>query len=529
MLPAALVAAAAVLPLVYLIVRSAETGRAFWDLLLRPRTLQILFNSAALAAAVTASASLIAVPLAWLLVRTDLPWRRFWDVATALPLAIPTLVGGFTFVAAFGRGGILQELLAKVWERPWIPDIYGFGGAWAVLTLLTYPYVLMPVRAALRSMDPAQEEAARSLGHSSASIFFRVIIPNLRPAVLLGGLLVALYTLSDFAAVSMLQYDSFTRAIYVQFQASFNRHYAAVLSLVLVALTAGLVALEAAAKGRARYHRIGTGVKRKPKLVRLGAGRWPALIFCALLVAFAVGLPLAVTLFWLIRGIVHGEPLLLMWGPALNTLGAGLAAAFLTVAAALPIGFLSVRFRSPITAFLERCTYLGYALPGIVVALSLVFFGARYAGPLYQTIWMLLFAYAVLFLPQALGAIRSTLLQINPRLEDVARSLGQPPLRIFFHVLLPLARGGIVAGGALVFLTVAKELPATLLLSPIGFSTLATSVWSAMNDAFYARAAAPALLMIAVSGLSLFFLLPQEMQRGDAPQRGGGDGSTGGA
>src|SRR5690606_31537847 len=188
---------------------------AFWDLLLRPLTLQILFNSAALAAAVTASASLIAVPLAWLLVRTDLPWRRFWDVATALPLAIPTLVGGFTFVAAFGRGGILQELLAKVWERPWIPDIYGFGGAWAVLTLLTYPYVLMPVRAALRSMDPAQEEAARSLGHSSASIFFRVIIPNLRPAVLLGGLLVALYTLSDFAAVSMLQYDSFTRAIYV--------------------------------------------------------------------------------------------------------------------------------------------------------------------------------------------------------------------------------------------------------------------------------------------------------------------------
>jgi iron(III) transport system permease protein len=158
-------------------------------------------------------------------------------------------------------------------------------------------------------------------------------------------------------------------------------------------------------------------------------------------------------------------------------------------------------------------TYIGFALPGIVVALSLVFFGAKYATPLYQTRAMLIFAYAVLFVPQAVGTIRSSLLQLNPRLEEAARSLGETSLGALRKITVPLVRPGLLTGAAMVFLTTMKELPATLLLSPTGFNTLATRVWSATDNAFFAQAAGPALLLILVSTISMFIILSQENTR----------------
>ncbi len=495
------------LPLIYLIIRSADAGSSIWGLLARPRTLQVLLNSALLAGAVTLSSITIAVPLGWLLVRTDLPSRRLISIAASVPLAIPSLIGGFTFVAAFGSGGILHQ-----WLRTWsptapIPNVYGFGGAWILLTLLSYPYILLPVIASLRSMDRGQEETARSLGHSTLAIFWRVIFPGLRPALLSGGLLVALYTLSDFAAVSLLQFDSFTRAIYVQYQASFNRNYAAVLAMLLVMLTGGILLLESLIRGSKRFDRTGSGAGRPPLPVSLGGWRWPALGACALLLLLAVGLPVGVTLYWLIRGVAQGEVLSFSWSLVTNSVGVSLLAAVAAALAALPIAVLAVRYRSAFTVLLERATYVGYALPGIVIALSLVFFGARYGGSLYQTIWMLIFAYLALFLPQAVTSLKASLSHINPNIENVARSLGHTPARVLTRVTIPLLWPGIRSGGALVFLTVMKELPATLLLSPIGFRTLATSVWSSVSEAFYARAALPALLLILASSLSLTLLL----------------------
>lgn len=495
------------LPLLYLLIRSGSAGSSIWSLIVRPRTLQVLANSALLAGAVTLTSTTIAVPLGWLLVRTDLPGRRFWSVATSVPLAIPSLIGGFTFVAAFGSGGIVHQ-----WLRAWLPEaefpsIYGFGGAWILLTLLSYPYILLPVRASLRSMDRGQEETARSLGHTSAGIFWRVILPGLRPALLSGGLLVALYTLSDFAAVSLLQFDSFTRAIYVQYQASFNRNYAAVLSLLLVMLTGGILLLESVIRGSTRFDRTGSGTGRQVAPITLGVWRWPAFAACTLLLLLAIGLPVGVTVYWLIRGIVQGEVVTFSWEIVTNSVGVSLAAAIAAVLAALPVTVLAVRFRSAFTALLERSTYVGYALPGIVVALSLVFFGARYGGRFYQSIWMLIFAYLALFLPQAVTTLKASMAHINPNVENVARSLGHTPAGVLLRVTIPLLWPGILSGGALVFLTVMKELPATLLLSPIGFRTLATGVWSSVSEAFYARAALPALLLILASSLSLAFLL----------------------
>jgi iron(III) transport system permease protein len=316
--------------------------------------------------------------------------------------------------------------------------------------------------------------------------------------------------LKDFGAVSLLRYETFTWAIYQQYQTSFDRMAAAALSLVLVAVAVVILFIEFRTRGKSRYHRSTVGVARPSAYTRMGRWRWPALGFCALVVFVALIMPMSVLSYWLVRGVLAGEPLHVVWSSALNSgYVSGLAAAA-TAAAALPVAILAVRYYGRISTLLERATYIGFALPGIVIALALVFFGATYATPLYQTLVLLILAYAILFLPQAVGAIRSSLLQVSPRVEEAARSLGRTPLQVLSTVTLPLIRPGILAGAALVFLTTMKELPATLILSPIGFKTLATSIWSATSEAFFARAAVPALLLILVSSVPMFFLVIRE-------------------
>jgi iron(III) transport system permease protein len=508
-LPAVGVAGLLLLPLGYLLLHAAEAGGPrVWSLLSERQTLVVLANSAVLAAVVTGGSVVVALPLAWLTTRTDLPGRRAWAVLTAVPLVIPSYVGGFAYVAALGPRGALQALLAPLGvER--LPEIYGLPGAALALTLFSYPYLLLTLRGALLGMDPALEEVSRSLGRSSWSTFRRVTVRHLRPALGAGSLLVALYALSDFGAVSLLRFSSFTRVIYVQYQSTFDRTPAAVLALLLVTLTVTLLAFEAYTRGRAaaRYHRTAAGPRRRAAPVALGRWRIPALVFCGSIVTLALALPLGVLTYWLVRGVVAGEPLRLVGAAAWNSLQASGLAALAAAAAALPVAVLSVRHRGRITSLLEPSTYLGYALPGIVVALSLVFFGARYAGPLYQSLAMLVIAYVVLFLPQAVGSTRSSLLQVPPSVEEAARGLGRSGPGVLLTVTAPLVRPGVIAGATLVFLTAMKELPATLLLGPTGFPTLATSIWSATSEAFFARAAAPALLLVLLSSVPLAVLM----------------------
>ncbi|MDE2861699.1 MAG: iron ABC transporter permease [Chloroflexota bacterium] len=505
LIPAALVGAAVLLPVAYLALRSLEAGTETWDLLLRPRTLAILARSLLLAATVTAASVAIAVPLAWLTVRTDLPLRGLWSVLTALPLVIPSYLGAFLVVTAIGPKGLLQGWLAPIGvER--LPSIYGFAGAWLVLTLLSYPYVLLPVRAALARMDAALEESSRSLGRSAWQTFLLVTLPLLKPAIAAGALLVALYTLSDFGAVSLLRFETFTWAIYVQY-GSFARDSAAVLSLMLAALALGILVVESRTRGRSRYDSTDTGGGRPPTVVRLGRWRWPAVALCAAVVALALAMPAGVLAYWAARGFIAGETLPLVWSRAWNSLFVSGLAAAVTVAAALPVALLAVRYPGGLGRLLERVSYVGFALPGIAVALALVFLGVRFATPLYQTLAMLVFAYVVLFLPTALGSVRASLLQVSPALEEAARSLGATQLRAVFSVTIPLVRSGALAGGALVFLLVMKELPATLILSPIGFETLAVSIWGAASEAFFARAAVESVLLLLASWVPMAFLV----------------------
>lgn len=505
-----LVALVMLLPLAYLLLRAGAVGpEKSLDLLLRGRTLQVIGNSALLAGGVTLASLLISLPLAWLTVRTDLPWRRGWTVLATLPLVIPSYVGGFALVAMMGPRGMMQELLAPLGvER--MPSIYGFPGALWALTLFTYPYLYLSVRAGLNSLDPAIEEAARSLGYGSLRTFFAVTLPNLRPAITAGSLLVLLYTLSDFGAVSLLRFNSFTRAIYVQYLSSFDRSLAALLSLMLVLMTVLLLVAERRSRGRIRYYRSSAGVMRRRQPVALGRWKLPALLFCLGVVSAALLMPTGVVVFWLARGLAAGEPLLPMWQATLNSLYASGLAAGAAIVLAVPVAYYSVRYPSRLSGFVAQAVYVGYGLPGIVIALSLVFFGANYAPFIYQTLAMLIFAYLVRFLPQAMGSVQSSLEQISPRLEEAARSLGLNRRRVVSRVTVPLLRPGILTGTALVFLTTIKELPVTLLLGPTGFTTLATQIWSATAEAFFARAAGPALLLLLLSACSIFLILSQD-------------------
>jgi iron(III) transport system permease protein len=493
----------AVLPAAYLfIVVLGDLGDALATAL-TSRTAAILARTLALAAAVTAAAVAIALPIGWLTVRTDLPGRRVWAVLCTLPLVIPSYVGAYLFIAALGPKGMLQDLLGI--EH--LPSVYGFGGAWLVLTLFTYPLVLIPLRGALKRIDPQLEDAARAMGRRPLEVFTSVVLPQLWPVLAAGGLLVALYVVSDFGAVSLLRFDSFTREIYIAYSSSFDRTAAASLGAVLVIVMFGLLLLSSRLRSAKIVHRLGPGALRPARPYRLGAWRWPALGFCAAVTLLAFVLPVAVLLYWANEGISDGATSLqrvaALGGNSLIVSAGGAA---LGVLGALVVAALAARHPSPFARVLERASHTGYALPGILVALALVFFATRLVPSLYQTTALLIFGLTIHYLPLAIGPIVASLLQVSPRVEEAARGLGRSRAEVFRTVTVPLARGGLLAGAALIFLHAMKELPATLILAPLGFETLATDIWTQTSFGFYEASAIPALLLLAVAAVPVYLL-----------------------
>jgi iron(III) transport system permease protein len=482
------VAVLSVLPLVYLVIRALGTEADALAFVVRPRTIAVLVSTVVLAVVVGAGTILVGLPIAWLTARTDLPGRRIWQVLAVVPLAIPSYVTGFAFVAAFGPRGALQAMLEPFGVDE-IPDIYGLPGAALVLILATYPYVVLSVRAALLREDRAVEEAARTLGDRRLDVFRRVTLPLLGPAIAAGTLLAVLYALSDFGAVSLLQFDSFSRAIYLQYRATFDRSLAAILALGLYA---------------------GRPARRLVQPVALGRWRWPAVAFVATVVALALLVPAGTIAFWLVRGLGQADTFRVGLEPILGSLATGLSAAFLAGALALPVGLLLARFPSGLGTLVERASSTAFALPGIVVALALVFLATNTVPFLYQTLGLLVGAYAIRFLAEAVGPVRATLARMGPRVEEAGRTLGDGPVRAFVRLTLPLVRPAVLSGAALVFLSVVKELPMALILGPIGFETLATEIWSTTSEGFYARAAGPAAVLLLLSAGTVAVLLRDE-------------------
>lgn len=497
--PLGLIAAALVgpllvlLPLAFTVHQASHAGlEEAFHLLWRPLVGRLLVNTVGLVLATTATAGVLGTAVAWIVERTDLPARRFFAVAAAVPLAIPPFVTSYAWISLS-------------------PALQDFAGAWLVVTCSYYPLVYLPVVASLRGMDPALEESGRALGETSWGCFFRVVLPQLRPALLGGMLLVALNVLVEFGAFTLLRFRTFTTELYVEYRTGFNGPEASLLAVVLLALCLLCLFAEVKVRGPARYARVGSGVRRRASPLRLGRAGAPIFSGFVLLLVVTLAVPLATILYWLTQ---HGAAAITpaaggAWAlldATLSSVWLGLAGAALTVLLALPLGFLAARYRGPMITLIERTAYLAQGVPGIVVALAFIALTIQAFRPLYQTAALLIVAYAIIFLPLALVSVRAALAQAVRGLEDVGRSLGLSWFGVTWRVVLPLAGPGLGAAAALVFISIVTELTTTLLLAPIGTATLATQVWADTSTLAFAAAAPYAALMVALSLLSTWTL-----------------------
>ena len=485
-LPALPIVALAFLPVVVLVVLASGEPLSFGA-----RNWRIFGNTVALTALTVGGAVLIGVPLAF--ATTCLRFRGAGVALAALaaPLAVPSYIGAFAYFAATGRGGELESILGFA-----PPEVRGlFGTAW-VMTLYTFPFVLLSVRASLRRLDAGLVEAARTMGLSPLGAFLHVILPRIRGGLAAGALLVALYTLSDFATPAILGLDTFTRAIYVEYNA-FGLSRAAWFSLQLLGLVAVILFFES--RVRTARERPGRTLRWTPSLA-FASGLWSAV---GLIWLSAVGLPLALFLLWLRREGVSGFDLATLRH---SVVPAALAAVF-AVLCALPLARAASAGR--IGRWMLRLTSFGFGIPGIVMGTVLVYVGLRLPF-IYQTTAMLVVGYVLRFLPLATGSLREGLDRIEDNMTHAARSLGASPGEAFRRVSLPLIFPAALSGAALVFLEAMRELPLTLLLRPTGSETLTTRLWQVYEAGYFGEAALPGLLLILASSLAMLLFLRSE-------------------
>ena len=511
---ALVVAALFAAPLGYLVVRVAQLGREAADVLTGAGVWPPLRSTVTLATAVAVTSAVVGTGLAWLTTRTDLPYRRVWALAAPLPLVYPSFIGAAALLAAVAPGGLIDSVV------PWVdrlPEVEGFGGSWYVLTLFTYPYVYLPVAARLGGLNPGLEEGARLLGKTPWAVFRSVVLPQASSAIWAGALLVFLYVVSDFGAVAQLRYRTLTVEVYE------NRlqDRALVLGALLGAVALVVVAFERVV-GRRRAV-VDSVRSRRPLQVPLGRWRWPAFAAVAVVAANALLGPLSVLSFWAVKGLTGGGRLQAtdvadLAGPARSTALLSVAAAVLAVAVVLPVAYLTARHSSRLGDAVNAAVVAGFALPGLLIALSVVFWtlsGPGWLGGLYQTAPLLVLAYVVHFGAQAMRATQVAVAAVPRRLDDAARSLGASRWRRLRSVEVPLMLPGLAAGAGLVLLSTIKELPATLLLRPTGTDTLALEVWRARETANWPEAGLAGLALVLLSAALTWLLILRRVERFD--------------
>ena len=499
------------LPLIWLVMRALQADMAtVWSMLTRPRTLQLLVNTMALVGGVLVLATAMALPLAWLVSRTDLKGRGLVNLLAVIPLAVPGYVMAYALIGLSGNFGFLNQTFGFT-----IPRLQGWSGATLALSLYTFSYIYLNLRAAFSGLDQSIEDSARSLGATPREVFWRVTLPHLLPALMAGWLVVGLYTIGDFGAVALMRYEVFSYAIYLQYSAAFDRIYAAWLALILIAIALSVVWWESKLREGARYARTGSGTGARTRLHRLSPlGQLLGWAFVVVVVLASVGLPVAVLSFWMLR--IDDLPAILpevvrAFGQSLS---AAAPAAVLAAAMALPVAVLAVRYPSRLSTFINRMAFVGYAVPALAFALAFVFFSLNAARFLYQTQFLLVLVYALSFLALALGPIRAALYLARPSVEEAARALGHGPLSVFWRVTLPTIRPGVVAGMVLVFVIAMKELPIAFLLAPTGFRPLAITMFSRTSEGMLVDAAPYAAAIIVFSALFVGFVLRHDKKSG---------------
>lgn len=495
------------LPLLLLAYLALSADASVWSRLWSTRIPELLLNTVGLAVSVALGTLVLGLSAAWLVVRYEVPGRRFWQWALVLPLAMPTYVLAYVYAYLLGMGGPVElawQALAGPEARILPPQ--SFAGVTVVMTLDTFPFVYLLARAALLNLNVSFEEVARACGATRLRTWWQVTVPLLRPAIVAGLSLVVLYVVSDFGAVSLLRFQTFTYAVYQQISGRYDHAAAAILSLLLVLLALVFLTAERWFRRKSRFYQTSgryrtLPIKRLSRPAGVLAAGYLAAIFAA-----SFGIPAGLLLYWSGQALADGAIDARFVGFIANSATLSGLAATIAVIIGIPLAYLAVRRPTPLHLLSTQAAYAGYVLPGPVAALALLALVSYLAPFWYGTILVLLAAYVLHFLPAGLQSLEPALQQVTPNLEEAARTLGCGPIPTLRKVTLPLVRGGFIAAWVLVFLQCMKELPATLLLRPVGYDTLAIRVWLEASEEYY-QLAAPSALLIVIMTLPAILLL----------------------
>ena len=495
------------MPLGYVTSQALLADSAVWNRLWATRIPELVSNTVWLAAAVAFLTLILGVSTAWLMTRMEFPGRRLWEGALVLPLAMPTYVLAYVYSYLLGFGGPVEhlwQLIAGPQGRVFSP--HSFLGATLVMTLDTFPFVYLLSRSALLSMNVSFEEVSRASGISRVATLWRVTLPLMRPSIAAGLALVILYVVSDFGAVSLLRYQTLTYAVFQQMTGRSDYTAASILSLLLVGLALLFLVTERWFRHRSRFYQT-TGRYRLAQRHRYGwFGTALATGYFALIIGAAFGLPTYLLITWSFspeaQTTLDSRFYSFFWNSAF------LAACAATggVLIGLPLAYLASRRPTWLNLGCLQAAYAGYVLPGPVAALAVLVLCLKLAPFAYGTVLVLIAAYVIHFLPAGLQSLEPALQHVTPNLEEVSRTLGLSVRQTWQRVTLPLVRNGFVVAWVLIFLQTMKELPATLLLRPVGFDTLAIRVWMEASEEYY-QLAAPSALLIVLLGLPASMLL----------------------
>lgn len=499
------------LPLGYVASQALLADPAVWSRLWTTRIPELLSNTIRLAASVACLTLFLGVSTAWLVTRVEFPGRRLWEGALVLPLAMPTYVLAYVYSYLLGFNGPIEhlwQLIAGPQARIISPQSY--AGATLVMTLDTFPFVYLLSRSALLSMNVSFEEVSRASGVSRMKTLWLVTLPLMRPSIVAGVALVVLYVVSDFGAVSLLRYQTLTYAVYQQMTGRSDNTAAGILGLLLVAMALIFLITERWFRHRSRFYQT-TGRYRIPQRHRYGwAGTALITGYLGLIVGASFAIPAYLLVTWSLSPEAQATIDNRFYGFLWNSGFLAACAATGGVLIGLPLAYLANRKPTWLNLGCLQAAYAGYVLPGPVAALAVLVLVLNLVPPLYGTVFVLIIAYVIHFLPAGLQSLEPALQQITPNLEEVSRSLGLSVRQTWQRVTLPLVRNGFVVAWVLMFLQTMKELPATLLLRPVGFDTLAIRVWMEASEEYYQLAAPSALLIVLLSLPTLVLLVAKD-------------------
>ena len=507
------VVALAAIPLIFVIFSSGQLSVKSWLSLWTQRLPELLWNTLSLSVLVAIGCFILGVSAAFWISRRDFFGRKLSIWLMVLPLTIPTYVFAHIYTSLLEDEGWLGQLWHYAFgAESYPPELYNIYGVTFVLSLAGFSYVFLLVRGALSRSQREFEEVARLHGLSALQVFWRVSLPMMRPAIAAGLALVILHTLSDFGAVSMLRYQTFTLSIYMQMDGRDSYEAAAGLSLVLVFLSLTFLVLERFFRNRQRYY--GTGKTGRMELKPATRFETIAIWFWLGLIAlFSFILPLAWMLSWSWQALVDGLITSVFWGYVGNSLFISVAAATITVIIGLPVALYHARKRNVLSQFYLHVSSVGFVLPGPVIALGILAFVLAVVPVVYGGFIVLLLAMTIRFLPLAIQAEESAAQQLTPSIEQAGRSLGVNAWQNLRRVTLPIIRGGMMSAWVLVFIDTLKELPATFLLRPTGFDTLPVRIWIEASEEMLELAAPSALFLVIGTLPILWFLMREESDK----------------